>query len=205
MSYLVVSTNESVGSALKTLGHSIIRGLSFSDNPGYQRFKSIYNIEKIKSQLIKKLESLKISGKLAIKENSPNNEDFNNWNKENSERGTIKDGFYKSINDRKEASSQHQSSITPFKITAMVPILKGYAKNIKYSWELNGSVKTENRPQYYILFITFDTEKIYNVSTRICSGYTRDPQERNRLFCKNEKLIQINDPGLIQLLNSCKK
>ena len=188
MSYLVVSTNESVGTALKTLGHSIIRGLSFSDNPGYQRFKSIYDINKIKSKLIKKLQSLNINGdkihKITIR-NDKDEQDYirNNhtgWNERH----------------REAASKDHSASITPFKITASVPIHLGYCK--KKDPYLN---TVENFPQYYMLYITFDTDKIYDVSADV----SKDKYDQRGCVYFHPKQAKINDPSLIQLLNSCKK
>jgi hypothetical protein len=196
MSYLVVSTNESIGSALKTLGHSIIRGTidGFRDNPGYQRFKSIYDVNKFKSLLLKKIKSIKVQGKISIVELDHDPD----W--KYNPLATNTQYKNKTEFDRERSAKEHNASITPFKITAAVPILKGY-----YEYKDPYFNTSEKRPQYYIFYITFDTEKVYNISTNVCSNMVRLPRDGNALFCKNEKLVQINDPSLIQLLNNCKK
>ena len=192
MSYLTVSTNESVGAALKTLGHNIIKNAStlnpLTKNAAYNRFKSIYDINKIKPKLIKKLQSLNINGdkihKITIR----------NWKDEQNYIHNTYDGCNEK--HRKEASKEHSASITPFKITASVPIHLGYYKKKDPYFNT-----VENLPQYYMLYITFDSDKIYDVSADV----TKDKYDQRGCVYFHPKQAKINDPSLIQLLNSCKK
>ena len=193
MSYLNVQTNESVGSALKTLGHNVIKNISelnpLTKNAAYNRFKSIYDINKIKSKLIKKLQSVNVNGDKIHKITIRDTDDYRNY---------ILNHYDAGHNEwhRKNASKEHSASMTPFKITASVPIHLGYYKKKDPYFNT-----TESLPQYYMLYITFDADRIYDVSADV----SKDKYDSRGCVYYHPKQTKINDPSLIQLLNSCKK